>query len=251
MLLAKHPGDYRILNAPHPNSALVTGAYDGWGYDPSVTRRYAELMQWSQGEDLSIASQHMTFRDFHPVHSMLRLKYRIEESEGVARITSAQVAPMKHVELIGAYRVRTGRDSILAALGETGFDPLKEVILEREPEPVPVAAAARGHVQVTRQGTDFLEIDADVSAPSVLLVTDAWTPAWRAMSLPGSAAERYELMPANYALRAVPLGPGKHRLRLEYAPASFRIGVALSLLAWLAWLVAGVMLWRRKGSAHA
>jgi len=252
VLLAKHPGDYRILNAAHPNSAMVTGAYDGWGYDPSVTRRYAELMQWTQGEDVSIASQHMTFHDFHRLHSMLRLKYRIEESAGVARITPTKVAPMKHLELIGGYRVRTGRDSILAALGEPDFDPLKEVILEREPHPAPVAAPARGRAVVTRQGTDFLEIDADVSAPSLLLVTDAWTPAWRALALPGSAAERYELMPANYALRAVPLGAGRHRLRLQYAPTSFRLGAAVSLLAWLAWLAAGVMLWQRtRNLRHA
>lgn len=250
MLLAKHPGDYRILNVAHPNSALVTGAYDGWGYDPSVTRRYAELMQWSQGEDLSIASQHMTFRGFHPLHSMLRLKFRVEESGGTARITPAKVPPMRQVELIGAYRVRTGRDSILAALGEAGFDPLKEVILEREPHPAPLAGPAGGRAEVTRRGTDFLEIDADVSAPAVLLVTDAWTPAWRATALPGSASERYELMPANYALRAVPLGPGKHRLRLEYSPASFRIGAVLSALAWLAWLAAVMTLRRRQGTAH-
>ena len=250
-LLAEHPGDYRILNIAHPNSALVTGAYDGWGYDPSVTRRYAELMQWTQGQDLSLASQHLAFRDFHPVHAMLRLKYRIEQRDGAALVTAADVTPLRQLELIGAYRVRTDRDSILAALGEVGFDPRKEVILEREPTPMPNAAGTRGRAEVVRRGTDFLEIEADVAAASVLLVTDAWTPAWRAMGLPGSASERYELMPANYAVRAVPLSAGKHRLRLEYAPPSFRLGVGLSLLAWIAWLAAVATLWLRRRNQHA
>jgi hypothetical protein len=96
------------------------------------------------------------------------------------------------------------------------------------------------------QGTDYLEIEADVAAPSVLLVTDAWTPAWRVRALPGSSASDYDLLPANYALRAVPLGAGKHRLRMEYAPAGFGIGLFVSALAWLAWVSALVLLRRRE-----
>jgi uncharacterized membrane protein YfhO len=99
-----------------------------------------------------------------------------------------------------------------------------------------------------RQGTDYLEIEADVAAPSVLLITDAWTPAWRARSLPGSSASDYEVLPANYALRAVPLGAGKHHLRMEYAPAGFRIGLLVSALAWLAWVAGFVLLRRRERS---
>ena len=97
-----------------------------------------------------------------------------------------------------------------------------------------------------------MEIEADVAMPSVLLVTDAWTPAWRVMPLAGSSSARYQVVPANYALRAVALGPGKHRLRLEYAPRSFQVGAALSALAWIAWLAGALLLRRRRGGrAHA
>jgi hypothetical protein len=237
-LLAREPGDYRILNVAHPNSALVTGAYDGWGYDPSVTRRYAELMQWMQGEDVSRASQHLVFHGFHPLHGMLRIRYRIEEKDGGALITRAEVPQLRQVELIGAHRVKTSREEVFAALKDPAFDPSKEVILEGEPVPAPSARPGRGRAEVVRQGTDFLEIEAEVLERSVLLVTDAWTPAWRARALPGSASERYDVMPANYALRAVPLGPGMHRLRLEYAPTSLPVGTVLSIVSVLAWLVA-------------
>jgi len=53
-------------------------------------------------------------------------------------------------------------------------------------------------------------------------------------------------MPANYALRAVPLERGKHRLRLEYAPRAFRVGAAVSATAWAAWILAAFLLWRRE-----
>src|SRR5262249_25744001 len=47
--LASHPGDYRIVNPLTPNTAMLMGTLDAWGYDPAVTRRYAELVQWMEG----------------------------------------------------------------------------------------------------------------------------------------------------------------------------------------------------------
>ncbi len=47
------------------------------------------------------------------------------------------------------------------------------------------------------------------------------------------------MLPANYVLRAIPLGAGTHRLRLEYCPRGFRVGVWVSVAALAAWL-AGV-----------
>ena len=53
-------------------------------------------------------------------------------------------------------------------------------MLEREPRPAPVVAAHQGRARVLRESTDWVEIEAEVASPSVLLVTDAWSPAWRA-----------------------------------------------------------------------
>jgi hypothetical protein len=111
----------------------------------------------------------------------------------------------------------------------------------------PVRAGTQGSARVIREGTDFVEIDADVASPSILLVTDAWTPGWQARPLQGSSQTRYEIMPANYVLRGVALDRGKHRLRLEYAPAAFALSAVVSAIAWAAWLLAVFVLWRRKG----
>jgi hypothetical protein len=242
--LARNPGDFRILNLSNPNSALSLGAFDAWGYDHGVTRRYAEFMQWSEGGDPATATQRLTFGRFHRLLSMLRVKYVVIVENGRMKMFSTSVAPLRRVQLIGSHQVQSGRAAILSALGDPSFDPLKQVILEREPRPAPVAA--QGHASVVRDGADFMEIEADVAMPSILLVTDAWTPAWRATALAGSSSGSYELVPANYVLRAVALGPGKHRLRLEYAPPLFRAGAALSALAWIAWIAAVLLAWRRQ-----
>ena len=244
--LAEHPGDHRILNLWNANTAMSFGAFDAWGYDPGVTRRYAELVYWSEGGDPDKATNYVTFRRFHPLLAMLRVKYVVAVEDNVLSVHPAAIAPLGRLELIGAYRIDRQRDQILRAMGEASFDARKMVILEREPSPAPVAAEQPGSARIVREGTDFLEVDAEIASPSILLVTDAWARGWHATPLEGSSQNRYELMPANYALRAVALGAGKHRLRLEYAPGGFAVGAVVSAMAWAAWVVAAVLLWRRE-----
>ena len=250
--LASQPGDYRILNLVYPNSGILTGARDAWGYDPAIERRYAELIHWSVGNDPALATMQVEFKQFHPLLTMLRVKYVVDLQlkDKLMTIAPGAVPPLRQVELVGAYQVRVGRDAVLSALGAPSFDPLKEVILEREPRPAPVASANPGRAAVVRQDTDWLEIEAEVASPSILLVTDAWSPAWRARPLKGSASSDYEVMPANHALRAIALGTGKHRLRLEYAPAAVPAGFAVSAFAWIAWIGAVLLLRRRERMNH-
>ncbi len=177
---------------------------------------------------------------------MLRVKYVVTVENGLMTIHPGAVPPLQRLELVGSYRVHRRRDEILGAMGNASFDPRKEVILEEEPNPAPVAAGRQGSARIVREGPDFLEVEADVQAPSILLVTDAWTRGWRAAPLPGSSQDSYELLPANYALRGLALAAGKHRLRLEYAPTVLYAGALISALAWTAWIVAGLALLRRK-----
>ena len=53
-------------------------------------------------------------------------------------------------------------EEILRAMGDASFDPRKEVILEQEPDPAPVPAGAQGSARIVREGTDFLELEADL-----------------------------------------------------------------------------------------
>jgi len=82
----------------------------------------------------------------------------------------------------------------------------------------------------------------DTEGGGWLLLTDAFYPGWQAW-VDGTPARIYQ---ADYVLRAVPLGPGPHRVEFRYQPASFRTGLWVSGLAWAATLLAAVGLaWRR------
>jgi hypothetical protein len=245
--LAAHPGDYRILSLEAPNDAMSMHAFDAWGYDPGVTRRYAELIAWTEGEDPKAATQYVKFRRFSPLLTMVRVKYVVVREDGTTQIVPGATPPLGHLELLGTYQVHVHRKGILSAMGEASFDPRKEVILEQPPDPVPVAGQTQGRATVVREGTDFMDIEADLQNPAILLVTDAWADGWRAVPLEGSSQSHYRLVRADYALRGVALGRGHHHLRIEYAPPLFYLGVLLSLLAWPAWIAALLLARRREG----
>lgn len=243
--LRERPGDYRILNPFHHNSAMSIGALDVWGFDPGVVRRYAEFITWTQGGDPAAATQYVPFRDLAPALALVRLRFALAAGPQGVQVVEAPTPPLPHVLLVDACAVRTGRDDVLAALAAPGFDPRRQVVLEEEPDPAPQAGAA-GSARIVAQDTDWLEIEAELDAPAILLVTDAWTPAWRTVPLPGSGQERYRTLPANHALRAVPLAAGRHRLRMEYAPWSVPAGALVSLVAAVAWCGAA---WRWRVTA--
>ncbi|MGA3182888.1 MAG: hypothetical protein ABSF38_21415, partial [Verrucomicrobiota bacterium] len=111
---------------------------------------------------------------------------------------------------------------ILSTLTNANFDMRDTVILESRPDPAPQPATEKGAVHLLASSTDSLEIEADVAAPCLLLITDAYSGGWRALARPGSAQARYQILPANYCLRAISLQAGRHLLRVEYSPLGFR-----------------------------
>ncbi len=58
--------------------------------------------------------------------------------------------------------------------------------------------------------------------------TDSYSRDWKVKALPGSAQSKYEILPANYAVRAIPLGAGTHRFTMSYWPAGFTAGIVLT-----------------------
>jgi hypothetical protein len=169
---------------------------------------------------------------------MLRCRYVIERHDDPALKAGEFPNPMPHVTLIRQYAVAQGRDKILGAVLAPSFDPAKEVILESRPDPAPAPSGEPGRLKVTQPTTDSLAIEADLAQPAILLVTDNYDRAWRARGLPGSSRSRYEVMPADYTLRAIPLSAGHHAILMEYAPKGFRIGRWISIISAAAYLVA-------------
>jgi len=219
------------------------GTQDLWGFDPGVLKRYAEFMAFTQGENPDKATQYVQFSRIHPLFKMLRHRYFLfseEGKQGFEEIPSV----LSRLELIQDWVLLPQRDRIFAAMNHPAFDPRQQVILETTPDPPPVKGKAKGTATVTEEGTDYLIVEANLPAPAILLITDTYSSSWRAVALPGSSQEHYDLLPANYILRAVPLGAGNHRLRIEYEPLGYRIGKWISLVSLI--FFAGLITWNWK-----
>jgi len=246
-LFKERAGEHRILNPFYPNLAMSMGWRDVWGYDPLISRRYGELMAYMQQVDITrIVRGDLPCR-YHPLLKMLGCRTMLMPVEDHLELAELNGDLMPRAALVGQWAVEPDRDRAFAILGLPGFDPRRFVVLEREPKlPAGKASASPGSVRVTESSTDHLTIEADVNAASILVVTDNYADGWRVVPLEGSAADAYEIIPANHTLRGVPLVPGHHRIRMEYRPASFVIGVWLSGAGVAAWLaVAGFLLRRR------
>lgn len=252
--VATHPGDYRVLTVAGAggfNGGYLLGASDLWGDDPSLLGRYAEFMAFSQRSDPNQPGQYLKFIGIPEVYSMLRLRYILAPGpDGIFQGHPVSVPPMDRVQLISQFQVTPGRDAVFAAMTQPDFDPRRRVLLESDPEPRPVPTADPGTARVVDLSADSLTIEADARTPSLLLVTDLYSRDWRAVALPGSAQAAYEVLPADYVLRAVPLAAGHHRLRMEYVPRGLAPGLAVSLAAWAAWCAcaAGLLMRRRRDS---
>ena len=244
-------GDGRVRHTRESfaNQGMIWGHLDIWGYDATVPARYAALIE---AIDAAAEQETESAAALRGVVSMLRWQYLF----GVTGHSQAAVVrlgePLPQALLVEAATVVPDRAEMLRALLRPDFDPRRRVLLETAPDPPPQpAAGAPGEVRLTATDTDTLDFAIDTPRAALLLVTDSYARGWRAVSLGASPQARYDVLPANLALRAIPLAAGRHRLRLEYAPPAFLIGRAISVLALSGWLAAAVSVGRRRRSEDA
>ena len=147
-------------------------------------------------------------------------------------------APLPRLLLVRSWKPSSGRDETLSAVLDPRFNPAKSVILESAPSPEPDPKGRGGLARVVAEDSDSLTIEAELESPSILLLADSYASGWRADPLEGSAQAAYQVLPADHALRAVPLSAGRHRFVMRYAPASWAAGAAASLAS-----VAGLAAW--------
>lgn len=240
----EHKGEHRVFDLPgldHAarNFAIEAREHAMWGYDPVVLRRYGEFMAFAQGKenrrtwDLDRRPPNGPWpSEYHPILRLLRCRYLIPPIGSLKEIEEVDGA-LPHYFLVQDYKVVEDEDSAFAALEEEGFDPLKTVVLESTPSPAPEASEARATLRIVDRSTDHMTFECDLDKAAILVVTDVYSEGWRAVALPGSVQSQYEVLPADFVLRAIPLTAGHHAFRLEYSPLSYRLGRAFSIISLL------------------
>lgn len=228
--LKKNPGDYRTLNLFNPDAAMLIRSENIWGYDPGVLKRYAELLFFSQGANPKTASQYLPLQRSHPVLSLLRGRYLMTPDKGEIRIQEI-AQPFPRFFAVSNYEVLKDQDAQFRRMSETLFDWKRQILLETEPIPTPDSGLPKINISVKDFSTDHWTLDVKTDRATILVMTDSYSRDWRASAIRGSVQTNYSLLPANRAIRAIPLAAGHHQFRLDYIPTGWHLGIALSLLS--------------------
>jgi hypothetical protein len=121
-------------------------------------------------------------------------------------------------------------EKIIDEIKKPDFDPGRKVILEEYVsvgtglKPAPAVADTQPVIKL--YSPNKIVIDAAVaSKPKFLVLSDTYYPGWKA-TVDGKAVK---VLRADYMFRAVLLEPGRHTVVFFYSPASFKIGIFISL----------------------
>ncbi len=149
----------------------------------------------------------------------------------------------------GARAISPG-DSVaaLAIMQGEKLDYRRTVLLETESRPWPTAGSTqakdeelRGEAEASIElyRHDQLHIRVVAPEPGYLVLSNMWYPGWRAW-VDDTATD---ILPANYALQAIPVATGEHSVTLRYLPWSF-YGPLLLTLGGL--VLSAILLGRRR-----
>jgi hypothetical protein len=133
-----------------------------------------------------------------------------------------------------------------AVIVSRSFQPGRQAALECPPgTPMPEAPASSegaGKVAFVHYEPEHVELEVEASAPSVLVLNDAWYSGWSA-TVDGEPAP---ILPANVAVRGVLVPAGPHRVTFTYRAPGQRLGAFLSV-GTLGLLGLAALLERRRG----
>ena len=235
------------------------------GYDSLFSRQYADYMALIEEQDELQYNQIASFSEWSsldsPLTDLLNVKYVITEVEipNPKYQLVYQDEAVRVYENLGAmpraftlpFSAAMETDDLRGVVQD--HDPRNYVILDPGIYPLdfyaPQPGVATGQ-QVTRYTSNEVEVDAQVTESSWLILADTYAPGWKAFVRPQGAGEDAEQQVFIYRVNGNFRGmllkePGVWTVRFKYSPDSVKIGAFITFIAGMMVLfLAGLYLWR-------
>jgi hypothetical protein len=197
---------------------------------PAITRKFADLLDFMR-YDMKDAERSP---DAVP-----------DDQEFIQKLPN----PNEQFYVVNQYKVIEAGDELLQGLEAPDFNPKVSVLLEEEPSIVPDTNSLNFTVDIVEQTTDSFELKIETDGNGILVNTDAYSKDWKITAFADSVQQEYEIMPANHALRGIPLTAGSHHFNLEFIPDAYRYGRMATFFGLGMYLIlTGVYLGRRVTS---
>jgi len=150
-----------------------------------------------------------------------KFKLAFDGDPGLSIFENTHVLPRAFIA--SEARVVPNHSAAWDAIHAADFDPARTVVLEGG-VPTPTAS---GHgdaaVRIASYGPNAIALETSAASAGVLVLSEVWYPGWR-----GFVDDReVEVLRADYLYRAVELPGGAHRVRFQYDPGSFKLGLGL------------------------
>lgn len=236
------------------NRMMEFGLYDMWGYDSTVLKRNLELVEHiykSKGPTDTNLLDLLNVK-YVSSHSNMRAPgyKKVNQTPNAAVYLNSLCLP--RALLLKEAIVIDKDEDILKYASSKKFNPEKEIILEERIDLPkgrfePRKPFRKDKIDITKYTPQIVEISVATKEPAFLLLSDTYYPGWKAY-IDGRVEEIYR---ADYFLRAIKMPEGEHLVRFVYAPLSFKIGAAVSivsLLILLLYLVIDAIFYKKQVS---
>jgi hypothetical protein len=150
--------------------------------------------------------------------------------------------------LVQQFQVLKSEQEYARAFIELTFDPASTILLDGAPtrflelKKKPAVPDLKSEVRVVTYENNRIVLEVDSPEAAFLFMSETHYPGWKAYV----DGREEEILWADYVFRAIPVGPGSHRIEVVYQPLSFKVGLAVSLLTIVMLVTVGVIFTRRR-----
>jgi hypothetical protein len=221
--------------------------FDIDGYNIPIQPRYENLRSLIHNKPLA---------SIRPVLDLLSVKYVLTEKpvdlEGLSWVLDGPGTSklyenhhsLPRAFLVKQFQVLNSDQEFAKAFHDLTFDPRTTILLEEAParflelKKEPAVPNLESAVRVVTYENNRIILEVDSPEAAFLFMSEAHYPGWKAYV---DGIEE-EILRADYVFRAIPVGPGSHRIVVVYQSLSFKVGLAVSLvtvfLLLISWAVA-------------
>ena len=241
------------LGSPALNASMFEKTFSVEGIEPNPPARFHELFMRAQGMPTDVAPSIYRLRGLNQAARLGALGWILAPEDARLNLPEPRVIgkaggwdvyglnkPVPRTLIVhDAVVAESSSDALERTLS---LDPFQSVVLEDASafDTLSTSIAPGGAENKSRiisSSPNAVVVEAAPVQDGWVLLLDNWYPGWEASVDSGSGLTRVPVVRADYAFRAVRLPVGKHHIHFRYRPLSFRIGLWLSIAAWILWAV--------------
>lgn len=246
-IFPKHDKNISNINFLRPNTSSVFKVNEVQVYTPLYLNRYKDFLKLINEERSDMQPNEYEERVLSldnyksKLLDLLNARYIITSTnitdeqfikifdDGLKVYENKLVIPRTF--FVSNYKVIEKKEDILSELKNKSFDPEKYAIIERAPEK---PFFSSNHPEISENRVSIIDympqkviIEANVIEEGFLILGDTYYPGWKVFVNNNESI----IYRTDYILRGVYLNPGRHIVEFVYDPFSYKIGMAITLIA--------------------